>query len=68
MKIPDQTKSPRFYVALNKDEAYSSWNTYDEAVDCIERFKQYKLDMLQNIAGIIEVSTQYKVWVKLIIK
>ena len=63
MKIPNTNEHLRYYVALDEDEAYSSYSSYEEAKECIEKFKLYNMDYINNVAGIIEVGTTYKVWV-----
>ena len=54
MKIPIQTKHPRFYVATGPDEAFSSWNTIKEARACIERLKNNVPEDYKRIIGIYE--------------
>ena len=37
MKIPLSTKKPRFYVASSMHEAYSSWDTLEEALESMSK-------------------------------
>ena len=39
MKIPLYTQKEKYYVASAMHKAFSSWNTYQDALDCIKRFK-----------------------------
>lgn len=64
MKIPIYTQKPRFYVAISLDEAFSSWNTLEEAKGSIARFPQGDPD-LRKIGGVVEtgcVRSQRWVW------
>lgn len=69
MKIPYSTKKPRYYIAISNTKAFSSWDTYEEAIDCIDRFKkEAKIDSdilndLKLILGIIETGCLGKSWV-----
>jgi hypothetical protein len=64
MKIPPNTKKPRFYVAYLDSEAFSSWNTLEDAKSCIDRFRSggsYALADAAKIIGIIETSQSSKI-------
>ena len=64
MKIPPNTKKPRFYVAHSDNEAFSSWNTLEDAKSCIDRFRNgdsYALADAAKIIGIIETSQSSKI-------
>lgn len=64
MKIPHNTKKPRFYVAYSQNEAFSSWDTLEDAKACVDRFKDgdsYVLKDAEKIIGIIETSQTIKI-------
>jgi len=64
MKIPPNTKKPRFYVAHSDSEAFSSWNTLEDTKSCIDRFRSgdsYALADAPKIIGIIETSQSSKI-------
>jgi len=64
MKIPSNTNKPRFYVAYSDDEAFSSWDTLEDAKACVDRFKDcdcYVLKDAVKIIGIIETSQSSKI-------
>lgn len=64
MKIPHNTKKPRFYVAYSHNEAFSSWDTLEDAKACVDRFKNgdsYALKDTAKIIGIIETSQSRKI-------
>jgi hypothetical protein len=63
MIIPHTSDHPRYYVAINSEEAYCSFASYEEAKDNINAMIAYKLDYASNVAGIVEVGKTYKVWV-----
>jgi hypothetical protein len=64
MKIPSNTKRPRFYVAYSYNEAFSSWDTLEDAKSCIDRFRNgdsYALADAAKIIGVIETSQSSKI-------
>jgi len=64
MKIPPNTTKPRFYVAYSDKEAFSSWDTLEDAKACVDRFKNgdsYALKDAAKIIGIIETSQSSKI-------
>lgn len=69
MRIPNNTKKSRYYVATSSEEAFSSWGTLQDAVSCIDRFVQeasIDADLTQDlnsIRGIIKTNTSGKLWV-----
>jgi hypothetical protein len=62
MKIPFRTKRRRYYVASEDGGAFSSWDSFDEAKECIERFKTHNPNDYQKVAGIIRTSDDDNVW------
>lgn len=56
MKIPIHTEKPRFYAATNLDEAFSSWDTIEEARASLGRFKSIAPKKYEQIIGIIETT------------
>ncbi len=56
MRIPSYTARPRFYVAHSETEAFSSWGTMQEAIDCIARFKLNAPENHSRIIGVVRVS------------
>ena len=64
MRIPKylSSKKGRFYVAESAKYAISSWSSYEEALSCIERFKQAYPDKHEDIKGIMEVNIKGQVW------
>ena len=63
MLIPNSCEPTRYFVAINEDEAYASFATYQEAYDCVRSFKIYNLDYFDKVDGILEVSKDKKVWI-----
>jgi hypothetical protein len=66
MIVPKLSVTTRYYVAINEDEAYASYASLEEANECIEKFKSYRIDYIDNVSGIIEVSENNKIWLKII--
>lgn len=56
IKIPNTTQKPRFYIAVNRKEAFSSWDTIEEARACLNRFKAEAPDDYKHVMGIIETN------------
>ncbi len=56
MKIPTRTEKPRFYVAIDLEEAYSSWDTIEEARASLERLKANSPNEYADVMGIIETT------------
>jgi len=56
MRIPSVTTKPRFYVATSRKEAYSSWDTLEDARACVLRFEEHDPKGAARIIGIIETS------------
>jgi len=61
MRIPPTTVKPRYYVAVSERHAFSSWDTLDEALACIERFPE-GTDR-EQIRGIVRVDSEGRRWV-----
>lgn len=52
MKIPKYLGGRRFYVACTQKEAFSSWSTLEEAIDCVKRAPE---DYREAVTGVVEV-------------
>ena len=64
MIIPELSESPRYYLAVSEKEAYASYETLEEAQDCISSLKLYNLlDLLEKIVGVIKVESDGAKWV-----
>ena len=63
MYIPKILITQRFYVALRITKALSSWKSLDEALVCIERFKEHAPYEFSTIKGVIKVSREGREWV-----
>lgn len=58
MKVPTFTRRPRFYVGASPREVLSSWNTIEEARDCIERLRDHAPEDYERVIGIYETGPQ----------
>jgi len=63
MYIPKKLITQRFYIALRVTKAIASWRTLDEALICIERFKEHAPYEFNKIKGIVKVSENGREWV-----
>jgi hypothetical protein len=63
MYIPKKLITCRFYVAVRVTKALSSWRSLDEALVCIERFKEHAPYEFSTIKGVIKVSEAGREWV-----
>jgi len=63
MYIPKKLITQRFYVAHRETKAFSSWKSLDEALACIERFKEHAPYEFTKIKGIVKVSEHGREWV-----
>lgn len=67
MIIPELSESPRYYLAVSDTEAYASYETLEEAKECIDSLKLYNLaDMLDKIKGVIKVEHDGTKWVNIL--
>lgn len=63
MRIPLATARPRFYVATTEKHAFSSWDTLEEALACITRFREHDpLGDLEKIQGVIQTGPTGRSW------
>jgi len=63
MYIPKILITQRFYVAHRETKAVSSWKTLDDALTCIERFKEHAPYEFIKIKGVVKVSECGREWV-----
>lgn len=63
MYIPKILITQKFYVAPRETNAFSSWKTLDEAIACIERFREHAPYEFAKIKGVVKVSKQGREWV-----
>lgn len=56
MRIPPYTAKPRFYVATSAKEAYSSWDTLEDARASVLRFEEHDPEGAKLIVGIVETN------------
>ena len=65
MKIPDYIKTNRYYVAISKKEALSSWLTFKDALDSYKRLSYYQPLDAKKVIGICQVQQSQKTWILL---
>lgn len=65
MTIPRTTTKARFYVATSEDHAFSSWDTLEEAVACINRFHESGDPNADQIRGVLQTGPTGRIWVDL---
>ena len=63
MYIPKILVTQRYYVALRETQAFSSWATLDQAIKCIERFREHAPHEFNEIKGIVKVTSEGRQWV-----
>jgi len=63
MYIPKILITQRFYVAHRVTKAVSSWRSLDEALTCIERFREHAPYEFKKIKGVVKVSEGGREWV-----
>jgi hypothetical protein len=62
MQIPIllKQKKSKWYVAISQDEAFSSWDSFEKAINSYERLQKYSPDDAKRVIGILQVSNEYK--------
>ena len=60
MRIPTITKKVQYYVAYSENDAFSSWDSIDDSISCVQRFRKEDREKFLTIIGIIEVSEDGK--------
>ena len=61
MRIPDYTRKPRWYVALNNLHALSSWDTLEKAQDSVARLDLHCPEVGNELIAIIRVDKNGRV-------
>jgi hypothetical protein len=63
MYIPKKLITHKYYIALRETKAVSSWRSLEEALICMERFKEHAPYEFSKIKGVIKVSSSGREWI-----
>ena len=63
MYIPKLLITQRFYVAHRITKAISSWASLEEALVCIDRFREHAPYEFTKIIGVVKVTGDGREWV-----